>query len=104
MAIRIGSIASAALENMLSSSYQLLSAIPSMAFERPPSNPFKRPLATIAGMIGTKTSPRVFIALKKKFCFDAAACFTSSLVASETPASCMNSAYTLFTVPVPMMI
>lgn len=51
-----------------------------------------------------KISPKVLMALLKKFCFALAACFTSSLLAVPISAICINSSYTLFTVPVPKMI
>ena len=66
--------------------------------------PIKNPLATMAGIIGTKISPSVLIALLKIFCCAAAACFTSAFVAADRPDTCKNSSYTLFTVPVPRII
>ena len=66
--------------------------------------PMRKPLATIAGMMGTKMSPRSLIALMKTFCFCAAASFASALELAVIPASEMNSSKTLLTVPVPRMI
>ena len=66
--------------------------------------PIRNPLATIAGMIGTKMSPNVLIACLYQGCFAAAAAFTSSLLAPVRPDTARNSSYTLFTTPVPRMI
>ena len=40
--------------------------------------PIKKPLATMAGMIGTKISPSSLIARMNQFCFSAAASFASA--------------------------
>ena len=53
--------------------------------------PSSRPEATMAGMMGTKTSPSTLIARIKMFCCCAAASLTSALVAASTPLSAMNS-------------
>lgn len=103
-AISIGRNVSVAFENISSSVYRWLSAILGNALERPPNSPHSRPVATIAGMIGTNTSPSVLIPLLYQGDFAAAAFFTSSFEAASIPASCMNSAYTLLTVPVPRII
>ncbi len=66
--------------------------------------PIKKPLATIAGIIGTKISPNVLIALLNKFVCAVAAAFTSSLVLAVSPEIAINSSYTLFTIPVPNII
>ena len=66
--------------------------------------PIRKPLATIAGMIGTKMSPRSLTALINMFCFCAAASFASALELAVIPAMEMNSSNTLLTVPVPRMI
>ena len=72
-----------------------------MALLMPSVRPMSRPEATMAGMMGTKTSPSALMARWKGLAFCAAACLTSSFEAAETPASLMNSSYTLLTVPVP---
>ena len=54
--------------------------------------PSSRPEATIAGMMGTKTSPRSLIArMKGLVCCCAATSFTSALVAAVMWPSAMNS-------------
>ena len=63
--------------------------------------PIRNPEATMAGMIGTKISPKVFINLWNTFVLAAAAAFASSFVAPDIPATFINSSYTLSTVPVP---
>ena len=55
------------------------------------TSPIKRPVATIAGNIGTKTSPIGFNNLFHRGCFAAAAAFTSSLVAAVIPVILKNS-------------
>ena len=66
--------------------------------------PIRKPLATMAGIIGTKMSPSSLIALRNIFCCLAAASFASAFVLAVMPAIEMNSSNTLFTVPVPRMI
>ena len=66
--------------------------------------PMRKPLATIAGMIGTKISPSSLIARMNTFCFCAAASFASAFELAVMPAMAMNSSNTLLTVPVPRMI
>ena len=66
--------------------------------------PIRNPLATMAGMIGTKMSPRSLIALINIFCFCTAASLASALELAVTPETAMNSSKTLLTVPVPRMI
>ncbi len=66
--------------------------------------PMSMPEATIAGMIGTKTSERTLMAAMNLFWFWAAASLTSALLAAVMPPWLMNSSYTLSTVPVPKMI
>ena len=68
-----------------------------------PRTPMKRPVATITGMIGTKTSPKVRIARWNQFPCLAASAFMSSLDDVGKP-SATTSSYILFTVPVPKMI
>ena len=63
--------------------------------------PIRNPEATMAGMIGTKISPNVFINLWNIFVLAAAADFAYSFVAPDIPATFINSSYTLSTVPVP---
>ena len=53
--------------------------------------PIRNPLATIAGIMGTKMSPSVLMARLKIFCWAAAACFTSAFVAADRPDTCRNS-------------
>ena len=67
------------------------------------TSPIIRPEATIAGRIGTNTSPIDLSALFQAGCCAAAAALTSSFVAADIPVTARNSSYTLFTVPVPMM-
>ena len=66
--------------------------------------PIRKPLATIAGMIGTKMSPRSLMAFINQFCFSAAASFASAFVLAVMPAIAINSSNTLLMVPVPRMI
>ena len=66
--------------------------------------PIKKPLATMAGIIGTKISPSSLIARMNQFCFSAAASFASAFELAVIPAMSINSANTLFTVPVPRII
>ncbi len=66
--------------------------------------PIRKPLATIAGIIGTKTSPKVLIARLNRFCLAAAAALASSFDAAVRPEMAINSSYTLFTTPVPKII
>ena len=66
--------------------------------------PIRKPEATMAGMMGTKMSPRVLMARWYQGARAAAACFTSSLLPPSMPASRIKASYTLFTVPVPKMI
>ena len=53
--------------------------------------PIKNPLATIAGMIGTKISPSVLISLCIGLALDAATFLSSSLLLSDIPAIWINS-------------
>ncbi len=53
--------------------------------------PIRKPLATIAGIMGTKTSPKVLMARLKIFCLAAAAALTSSFDAAVRPEMAMNS-------------
>ena len=53
--------------------------------------PMRKPLATMAGMMGTKISPRHLMARLKIFCLAAAAALTSSLVAAVRPEMAINS-------------
>ena len=89
--IRIGKNTNAALLNRWMIVYDPEFAIAGNILLKPSSSPIKRPLATIAGMIGTNTSPSVLIIRLKIFCFAVAACFTSSLVAAVMPAIAINS-------------
>ena len=66
--------------------------------------PIKKPLATMAGMIGTKISPNSLMAFINQFCFSVAASFASAFVLAVIPAIAINSSNTLFTVPVPRII
>ena len=66
--------------------------------------PIRNPLATIAGMIGTKISPSVLMACLYQGCFAVAAAFASSVLAPVNPEMLKNSSYTLFTTPVPKII
>ena len=52
--------------------------------------PIKNPLATMAGIIGTKISPRSLIARINQFCFCTAASFASALELAVTPAISIN--------------
>ena len=80
------------------------SAKPGIRLEKPSNNPMSKPLATMAGMMGTKISPKVLMARLYQGALDAAAFFTSSLEPPSIPAMETSSSYTLFTAPVPMMI
>ena len=66
--------------------------------------PMRNPLATMAGMIGTKMSPSVLMACLYHGCFAVAAAFASSVLAPVRPEMLKNSSYTLLTTPVPRMI
>ena len=66
--------------------------------------PIRKPDATIAGMIGTKMSPRVLIARWNQLPFCAACALASSLLTADAPDCAMNCSNTLLTVPVPKMI
>ena len=66
--------------------------------------PIRKPLATMAGIIGTKISPNSLMAFINQFCFSAAASFASAFVLAVIPAIAINSSNTLFTVPVPRII
>ena len=55
------------------------------------TRPIMRPEATIAGKIGTKTSPIGFSRRFQSGCFAAAAAFTSSFVAAVMPVMLRNS-------------
>ncbi len=74
-----------------------------MALPRNSTRPIIRPEATMAGRIGTNTSPRDFSIFFQIGILEAAAALTSSLVAADAPVTERNSSYTLLTVPVPMM-
>ena len=66
--------------------------------------PIRKPLATIAGIMGTKMSPRSLIARMSTFCLRAAASLASAFVLAVMLPMSINSSNTLFTVPVPRMI
>ena len=53
--------------------------------------PMRKPDATMAGMMGTKMSPRVLMARWYHGALAAAACLTSSFVAPVMSASAVNS-------------
>ena len=93
----------AALATISRKPYQSLDANPGSALPRASTRPIMRPDATIAGRIGTNTSPIGFSSFFQSGCFSAAAALTSSLVAAVMPVIARNSSYTLLTVPVPMM-
>ena len=98
-----GRNANAVLATISRKPYQSVSANDGQTLPRASTTPIKRPDATMAGRIGTKTSPIDFSALFHAGCCAAAAAFTSSLVAADIPVTARNSSYTLLTVPVPMM-
>ena len=102
-ATRIGRKVKAVFENKSRIPYQSLPAKAGIALPSASTSPIIRPEATIAGRIGTKTSPSALNIRLNTGCFAAAAAFTSSLVAALIPLIAINSSYTLFTVPVPMM-
>ena len=102
-ATRTGSSAKAVLATMSRKPNHPLSAKDGIAFASASTRPIIRPEATMAGRIGTNTSPGVFRIFFHRGILEAAAFFTSSLDAAETPATERNSSYTLLTVPVPMI-
>ena len=63
----------------------------------------KRPVATMAGKIGTNTSPNVRTARWNQFPFLAASAFCSPVEEVGKP-SATTSSYILLTVPVPKII
>lgn len=63
--------------------------------------PMSMPDATMAGMMGTKTSERTLMARWKTLPCLAASSFASALLTAVMPPWLMNSSYTLSTVPVP---
>jgi hypothetical protein len=65
--------------------------------------PISRPAVTSAGSSGTKMSAKILMSCSPRPSFSAPAAFTSSLVALPTSATSMISAYTLSTVPAPMI-
>ena len=67
------------------------------------TTPIIKPDATMAGRIGTNTSPSDLINLFQIGICAAAAALTSSLEAAVNPVTARNSSYTLLTVPVPMI-
>ena len=66
-----------------------------------PMMPMSMPDATMAGMMGTKTSERTLMARWRALPLLAAASFASSLDAADTPDWAMKASKTLLTVPVP---
>ena len=52
--------------------------------------PIRKPLATIAGMMGTKISPKSLMALINTFCCLAAAALASAFVLAVMPAMAIN--------------
>ena len=99
-----GRYAKAVEETRSRNPYQSVEAKFGTALPSASTSPIIRPDATIAGRIGTNTSPSALIIRYQTGFFAAAAALTSSLVASDTPVIFRNSSYTLLTVPVPMMI
>ncbi len=75
--------------------YQSLPAKTGIAFPSASTNPIIKPEATIAGNIGTNTSPKALIIRLNIGCCAAAAAFTSSFVAAVIPLTLKNSSYTL---------
>ena len=71
--------------------YQSLPANEGIAFPRASTSPIIRPEATIAGRMGTNTSPSALIIRLTTGCLAAAAAFTSSLVAAVMPLTAKNS-------------
>ena len=98
-----GRNAKAVLATISRNAYQSVDAKEGMALPRASTTPIIRPEATMAGRMGTNTSPTDFNARFHAGCLAAAAAFTSSFVAAVIPVTERNSSYTLFTVPVPMM-
>ena len=70
---------------------QSVAANPGKAFANASTSPIIKPDATIAGKIGTNTSPRVLTILCGNGWLAAAAAFTSSLVAADNPVTAKNS-------------
>ena len=90
-AISTGRNVKAVLDNRSRIPYQSLAAKPGTAFPMASTRPIIRPEATMAGRIGTNTSPRAFTIRLMTGCFAAAAAFTSSFVAAVMPLTFKNS-------------
>ena len=103
MATRTGSSAKAVLATRSRNEYQSDSPNAGQNFGIASTRPIIRPDATIAGRIGTNTSPGVLRIFFHNGMRDAAAAFTSAFDAAVRPVTARNSSYTLFTVPVPMI-
>ena len=90
-AINTGRNTNAVLASKSKIPYQSLPANEGSAFPKASTNPIISPDATIAGKIGTNTSPIAFTICLIMGCFAAAAAFTSSLVAAVMPLIFKNS-------------
>ena len=91
VAIRTGRNTNAVLANRSRTANQSLPPKLGMAFARASTRPIIRPDATMAGRMGTNTSPIALIMRLKTGCFAAAAALTSSLVAALMPETARNS-------------
>ena len=91
MATSIGSRAKAVLATMSRKPNQPLSAKDGMALASASTRPIIRPEATMAGSMGTNTSPGVFRIFFHRGILLAAAAFTSAFVAAEAPVTARNS-------------
>ena len=90
-ATSIGSSAKAVLATRSRKPNQPLSAKEGMALASASTRPIIRPEATMAGRIGTNTSPGVFRIFFHRGMRLAAAAFTSALLAAEAPVTDRNS-------------
>ena len=66
--------------------------------------PMRKPLATMAGIMGTNISPKILIIYWNIFPCFAACFFNSSVLLAPILPSFINSSYTLLTSPVPKII
>ena len=79
------------LEAMSKNAYQSVDAKEGIALPNASTRPIIKPAATIAGRIGTNTSPRVLISCFHHGIWEAAAALTSSLLPPVTPLMAINS-------------
>ena len=79
------------LEAISKNAYQSVDAKDGIALPNASTRPIIKPAATIAGKIGTNTSPSVLISCFHHGICEAAAAFTSSLLPPVTPLIAMNS-------------